>query len=281
MEIEHYIIFVGASAALSEELSELKDRITRSYIIAPAAKRGSTGITDSAIESVSRELYEKFLMDENPSCKARLYIWTYEPNSLENLNSIWKIFGHSPWVETIPACYKHKIIDTKKYIENRTGELRRLLHRISHAVFAQRKTSPLSLPLQNFESEITTDLKAYWYHQLDEMQLSSKIDKLRNRYRQTRVINRGYRDDRTLIFKPAADNECHGRPHPRGSEAKSFFCGRFRYGVSLFPGFHFDVSEEHSPTIQHMLSTLSGDKESFNGRGYVNIFPNDLILPEN
>ena len=175
----------------------------------------------------------------------------------------------------------NKLRITREHLEKRTNEIRRLLHTISHSTYAQRKSSPLSLLLRNFRSEITKELKMYWYNDLNEKQLAKQIQHFKNRYSQRKNVTKlGYRDDKELIFKPAVDAECHGKPHPIGSEYKTFFCGRFRYGVSLFPGFHFDVSAEKASTIQCELRTPSGNRRSVRNRAYVNIFPNDYILPE-
>ena len=281
MTVEHYIVFIGAGGALSDELSQVEDRIAKSCVIAPAVKKKSIGITDVAIKSAAHKLHEKLSTDGEPAQVARLYLWMYRPTSAVEFARVWRAFGHASWVEAIPTSYVDRLRPTREYLENRTRKIRRLLHTISHGTYAQRKTSPLSLPLRNFSSEVTRDLKGYWYNELDEDELSRRIRRFKNRYSQmNNAAKRGYRDDRALIFKPAEDTECHGKPHPIGSEVKTFFCGRFRYGVSLFPGFHFDVSAEKSPTIQCDLWTPSGNVRSVRNRRYVNIFPNDYILPE-
>ena len=281
MTVEHYIVFIGAGGPLADELSNLEGRISKSCVIAPAVKKKDIGVTDAAIELAAHKLHEELSTDGEPSQVARLYLWMYKPTSAEQFARVWRAFGHASWVESIPSSYLHKVRGTREYLENRTKEIRRLLHRISHSTYAHRKSSPLSLPLRNFTSAITEDLRKYWYNELSEDQLSRRIQRFRNRYSQIRnATKQGYRDDKALIFKPANDTECHGKPHPIGAEQRTFFCGRFRYGVSLFPGFHFDVSAEKSPTIQCDLWTPSGDHRSGRNRRYVNIFPNDYILPE-
>ena len=281
MTVEHYIVFIGAGGALSEELSQLEDRIEKSCVIAPAVKKKNIGITDAAINAAAHKLHEKLSSDGEPAQVARLYLWMYRPSAAVEFARVWRAFGHASWVEAIPTSYVDKLGPTREYLEDRTREIRRLLHLISQATYAQRKTSPLSLPLRNFSSGITRDLKGYWYNELGEAQLSVSIRRFKSRYSQLKnAARRGYRDDKALIFKPAEDTECHGKPHPIGSEVKAFFCGRFRYGVSLFPGFHFDVSAERSATIQCDLLTPSGNIRSVRNRRYVNIFPNDYILPE-
>ena len=281
MTVEHYIVFIGAGGPLADELANLEDRISNSCVIAPAVKKKDIGVSDAAIELAAHKLHEKLSTDDDPSQVARLYLWMYKPTSAEQFARVWRAFGHASWIESIPPSYLHKVRGTREYLENRTKEIRRLLHRISHSTYAQRKSSPLSLPLRNFTSAVTEDLRKYWYNELSEDQLSRRIQRFRNRYSQIRNADKqGYRDDKALIFKPANDTECHGKPHPIGAEQRTFFCGRFRYGVSLFPGFHFDVSAEKSPTIQCDLWTPSGDHRSVRNRRYVNIFPNDYILPE-
>ena len=281
MNIDHYIVFVGAGAPLATELSNLEGRISKSRVIAPAVKRKNIGVTSAAIELAASKLYDELSRDSDPSQVARLYLWMYRPPTAEQFARVWSAFGQASWVEIVPISYSHKVRTTKEYLERRISEIRPLLHKVSNSTYAQRKSSPLSLPLRNFTSVVTKDLKAYWYNDLNENQISKKVQQFKRRYSQTRnACKQGYRDDKALIFKPAKDTECHGKPHPIGSEYKTFFCGRFRYGVSLFPGFHFDVSAENSSTIQCDLRTPTGNRRSARNERYVNIFPNDYILPE-
>ena len=281
MTIEHYIVFIGAGRALADELSRLEDRISKSRVVAPAMRKKKTGLSDTAIERAAHELHEELSKDNDPSQMARLYLWMYRPTSSEQFKRVSQAFGHASWVETIPMSYMDKVGRTREYLQNRTNEIRRLLHEVSHSTYAQRKSSPLSLPLRNFTSAVTKDLKKYWYNDLNEEQLTKEVRRLKKRYSQLKNAEKqGYSDDRALIFKPAKDNECHGKPHPSGSEKKTFFCGRFRYGVSLFPGFHYDVSAEKSSTIECLLWGPSGERRAVRKRTYVNIFPNDYVHPE-
>ena len=283
MTIEHYIVFVGAGAPLATELFSIGRRISKSKIVAPAVQKKHVGTTETAVRLASIKLYNELALEDKPSPKARLYLWMYEPTSFAQFELVWKMFGHASWVETIPRVYLHKVKYTKEYLQNRINEVRPLLHEISGAAYAQRKSSPLALPLRNFSSQITRDLRSYWYNDLNQNQIAKQIKSFKNQYSQTKSrTKQGYRDDKALIFKPANYTECHGKPHPMGSECKSFFCGKFRFGVSLFPGFHFDVSAEYAPTIQCNLRTASGTTRSIRSerRRYINIFPNDFLLPE-
>ena len=238
------------------------------------------GLTDAAVELASSGLHKALSTETDSSEVARLYLWMFQPVSAEQFDRVWRAFGHASRVETVPRRFVHNIVGTREHLEGRMNEIRRLLDGISRFTYAQRKTSPLSLPLRNFTSGITQELKTYWYNDLTEHQLSERMHKLKVRYWQLRIASkRAYKDEKGLIFKPAEDTELHGTSHPAGSIHRTFFCGRFRFGVSLFPGFHFDVTAENSSTIQCELRTPTGSRRSVRDRIYVNIFPNDYILP--
>lgn len=283
MTTEHYITFVGAGAALSSELIKIQKRIQGATVIAPAMGKRKAGINSASTNKTLETLHSE--LANSRSCKevARMTVWFYEPDEHSQFDEIWSAFGHSAWVETIPRRYVDKLQQTREYIEKRIKEIAPLLHTLSGATFAQRKSSPLTLPLRNFRSKLTKDLRKYWYYELDEAQLKKRIKSFRHRYREMRDdALGGFIDEGALVFSPAKDEALHGMAHPTGSTAKSFACGRFRYGVALFPGFHFDVSAEKSATIQRELRDCDGNSRSVKGekREYINIFPNDHLLPE-
>ena len=281
MAIEHYIVFVGAGRPLAEELLKLEGRIAKSRVIAPAARRADVGLTDAAVELASSRLHEELSSETDSSKVARLYLWMFHPVSTGEFDRIWREFGHASWIETIPRSLFHNKVGTRERLEGRTKELQGLLHEVSGYTYGRRKTAPLSLPLRNFTSGITRELKTYWYNDLTADQLMEKIRNLKARYSQLSVKpERAYKDEKGLVFKPAEDTELHGKARPAGSMHRTFLCGRFRFGVSLFPGFHFDVTSANSSTIQCELRTPTGSRRSVRNRKHVNIFPNDHILPE-
>lgn len=283
MIIDQYIVFIGARAPLSTELLSIEKRFAKAKIVAPAVKKKHAGNTEVAVKSASTKLYDLLSLQDSPSQKARLCIWMYEPTDYSQFELIWKTFGHASWVETVPMIYFHQITATVDYLHRRINRIWPLLHEISLSAYADRRSSPLALPLRNFTSGITRDLREYWYNNLDTIQINKRIKSFKSRYVQRRhKARQGFRDDKALIFKPATDGECHGKPHPTGFEHRSFFCGRFRFGVSLYPGFHFDVSPENNTTIQCNLRTDSGSIRLMRSekRRYINIFPNDYLLPK-
>ena len=261
----------------------MKSRISGALILAPAVKKKQVGATQAAISLSLKTLFRELSGAESHSEPARLSLWLYEPETADQFREVWTSFGHSAWVETVPRSLENKVRPTREYIENRINAIRPMLHEVSAATYANRKSSPLSLPLRNFSSSITRELKTYWYNDLSLDRLSSDIKAFRMRFRQSRDKGHdGFRDEKSLIFKPAKDTECHGVAHPIGSEGKAFVCGRFRFGVALFPGFHYDVTSIKFATIQSDLKSSSGAVRSLKSekRRYLNIFPNDHLLPE-
>lgn len=283
MKIDHYIVFIGANAALSTELGSMRSRIEGARIVAPAVKKRQIGATQPAISIAMEALVSELAKATSHSEPARLSLWFYDPDNADQFRNVWAAFGHSAWVESVPRSLMNKIGPTREFIENRINSIRPLLHEVSSAAYAKRKTSPLPLPLRNFTSPITTKLKTYWYNDLDAGSLSKKIKSFRMQFRQLRGETLdGYKDDKALIFKPAKDEECHGLAHPTGAVGKAFACGRFRYGVALFAGFHYDVRDAKKRPLQVDLETSFGTVRSLRSekRTYINIFPNDHLLPE-
>ena len=109
MTVEHYIVFIGAGAALATQLFLLEGRIAKSRVIAPAVGKKQVGVTEAAVELASKKLHDQIAGEDSPSRQARLYLWMYEPTNFDNLALVWKVFGHASWVETIPRSYLHKV----------------------------------------------------------------------------------------------------------------------------------------------------------------------------
>ena len=259
-------------------------RIEGACIVAPAVKREQVGATQSAISIARHSLVTELTKATSHSEPARLSLWLYEPDEADQFRAVWRAFGHSAWVETVPrSLVNKKTWLTREFIEKRINSIRPLLHAVSSAAYAKRKTSPLPLPLRNFSSPIATKLKTYWYNELDVEGLSKEIKSLGMQFRQLRGETlEGYKDDKALLFKPAKDEECHGVAHPTGTGEKAFACGRFRNGVALFAGFHYDVTDAKKRRLMVDLETSSGAVRSLKSekRKHINIFPNDHLLPE-
>lgn len=283
MTAPHYVVFVGASASLSTELGTLAKRFEEVKVLAPAMPKLHRGLSDASTKAALDCLFREMAKDESQAEPARLTIWSYEPTTTNQLDTLWSTFGRSAWVEMVPADLINKDNKTREYISKRINAITPLIHEISSAVYCRRKSSPVPLPISNFHSTITENLKLFWYRKLDLQALVKKIKSLNERYQQSRVREEGaYKDDRHLIFSPAHDSECHGKPHPTGPHALSFICGRFRFGASLYAGFHYDVKSAKTTTIESILEDGAGKKRNMRPekREYINIFPNDHLLPE-
>ncbi|WP_197524518.1 hypothetical protein [Novosphingobium resinovorum] len=282
MASTHFIVFIGAGASLSTNLLSLGKRIAKSKVIAPAMGKKSVGVNEQSVEKAVEALYRAMKDEQAPAETARLSIWGYGPPSPDDLAHLWEAFGRSAWIEFIPIEYVHKETPTRTYIENRINGILPLLHEVSQSLYASRKSSPLPLPLFNFDSKITKHLGRFWYRGLQVDELKKEIGRLCNLFRQCKFDGaKKYSDDRNLTFEPAADGVCHGQPHPTGATPRHFLAGRFRFGASIFKGFHYEVSSSKSDTLQCTLydgGTVARALKS-EKRKYINVFPNDHLLP--
>lgn len=282
MSTKHYVLFVGASASLSSGLISLTGRIANSKVIAPAMGKKLTGVNEQSVHTSVEALFNIMAADGDQLETARFSIWTYGPPSPAQLEILWGTFGRSAWIEFVPVDLMHKDVPTKIFIENRLKTVVSLMHIVSRAVYSGRKTSPLPLPLRNFRSDVSDELRLFWYRDLDQAGLKATTERLYQKFRQRRVEGqKKYEDDRNIIFEPAGDAVCHGQPHPIGVEPEQFIAGRFRFGVSLFKGFHYEVSAAKHSTLRSTFTDGSLNQRDMTPerRKYINIFPNDHLLP--
>ncbi|MFZ4689065.1 MAG: hypothetical protein ACOYLS_07495 [Polymorphobacter sp.] len=282
MSTKHYVVFVGASASLSSELNSLAGRIANSKIIAPAMGKKITGVNEQSVQTSVEALFTLMAVDGTQLETARFSIWAYGPPAPNQLQLLWNTFGRSAWIEFVPVDLMHKNGPTKIFIESRLKSVLSLLHVVSLAVYGGRKTSPLPLPLRNFRSDVSDELRLFWYRGLDQVGVKATIERLCQKFRQRRVDGQQkYKDDHYNVFEPAGDSVCHGQPHPIGAGSEQFIAGRFRFGVSLFKGFHYEVSSAKHSKLRSTLidGSLNERNMTPERRKYINIYPNDHLLP--
>jgi hypothetical protein len=279
----HFLVFVGAGASLSTELAALKRRFQDLEVVAPAAAKQARGISNVAVQDALNSLALVLRKQGSTKHPAKLTVWAYGPDRPDQFLTLWECFGRSSWIELLPEHLVHKDGPTRIYIQNRLESITGPLHEVSHQIYNRRKTSPFSIPLSNFKSAIIARLSEHWYNGANTESLQKLIEKISRRFRQLHTTStHAHRDDRSLIFSPAADEACHGIAHPMGNTTRCFVNGRFRFGAALYPGFHYDVRHEAGP-IESTLTDCMGNRRDMRPerKRYINIFPNDHLLPEN
>jgi hypothetical protein len=278
----HYLLFIGASPSFSTELSKLSGRFQKLKVIAPAGSKGNRGITSASISLGLHQLVDRINKDKSFTETTRFSVWSYEPISTLEFESIWSFFGRSGWIEFLPRNILNIDIASRVFIENKIGNVIQSINYISLEIYNRRKNSPFSLPLTNFNSKISNELSGRWYNNIENEELRDKIKKIAKQFHQSHKKEKSFEDNRGLIFSPAEDGACHGKPHPLGDDHKCFVAGRFRFGATLFPGFHYDVRSANSPKLNSTLFDCSGDQRNMKSesRAYINIFPNDHMLPK-
>jgi hypothetical protein len=281
MSTSHFLVFVGASPTLSTELQVLKHSFQDMQVIAPAAGKRGHGISDRTVRAALEALALSLGEQQSHSQVAKLTVWAYRSDTLKMIEQLWNSFGRSGWIELVPTNLLDKIRPTRLHIQNRIEVINQLLHEVSHQVYARRKASPFSIPLSNFKSQVALALQDYWY-QVDTLEaLKSRIEKKNQRFRQFHTSGQAHHDDRSLIFSPALDTECHGMPHPIDDGNKCFVNGRFRFGAALFPGFHYDVRSEKGLLNCTFVDCMGAFRDMRpEKRKHLNIFPNDHLLPK-
>jgi hypothetical protein len=277
-----YTIFIGASALISDELHKINKGRQDVKVISPAMKGNNTGLNSESIR-FAFESFVKIMQNEEISQeKSRFLVLSFPSSNPDIVNNLLSTFGAAAWIEFISNDNCHKITKLRTEVEVTIEKLRPRLHVISHEVYGRRKSSPFCLPLKNFVSLISFELKRRWYH-CSDVEFSQRIYKFRRDFHLLQHNDsKSFVDDRGLIFSPAADTVCHGIAHPTGRTHKTFIRGKFRFGVSLFPGFHYEVSDKKGRNLRIILKdSESGERQMRSERRkYINIHPNDVLLPQ-
>jgi len=199
LSVPHYLVFIGASAALSTELITLSRRLPNIKLIAPAMPKAQCKISTASLENALMHCHAALAKETDHGETARFSVWSYLPTTAESITQIRDMFGVSAWIEFVPNTFLNKIKQTRLYIESRLKAVAPLLHLVSSAIFSCRKTSPLPLPLKNFRSPEAKKLMQFWYHDLNEDQLEKEISHLYVQHRRRRIDGQSsYKDDRAL-----------------------------------------------------------------------------------
>ena len=279
----HFFVFIGANSAISLELKMLERGRDGVIVIAPAMKKSEVGLCKASIDKAFVALLETVQSAKVIDEKCRLSVCSFPTDSFEKLTYLWKNFGGASWINFVPFTNIHKPTKLRDDVESVLIENRLMLHKISGAVYSNRRKSPFCLPLKNFISDEANMLKAHWYWGLSGEELEEKIKLTMHKHR-SRLCEDGvsFSDNRELVFSPAKDTECHGQVHPTGTNQKTYLRGKFRLGVSLYPGFHYDVKDGKGRNLQaSLIDSDSGVRDlRSEKKSYINIFPNDVLLPK-
>jgi hypothetical protein len=279
--VTDYIVFIGATPSLSTDLLALNSRLAVT-VIAPAIPKREKGRIAPTVRRAIDSLMQRLNADSKLQEKSRLSAWTYSHWARNDLSYLWDEIGRSAWIELVPSDHIDKNLQTRRYIERRYPRVRECLHSISNEVFNLRRRSPFPLPIRNFQSDCLGDFCGHWYVNMNSGQLQSRIDTICSKFRQLHPRTpKGHRDTRDLFFAPARNEVYHGIPHPIGSTDSCFLQGRYRFGAALYPGFHYDVSCDR-PLLSCTVYDCDGRRRDLGPerRSYINIFPNDHLLPE-
>lgn len=279
----HIVLFIGAGPSLSAGILKLEKSFVDTVFIAPVSRKGQRGTTSLSIQLAIEALWQNLNSAQDHTGYMRLSVWAFTPIDSNLLDELWNSFGLPGWLELLPSNLIFRDPETIQHIRQRLPLLRPLLGFVSDEVCSNRRTSALPLPFKNFQSRhLDAELTGFWYRNLTVAQLAAKISSISLRFKQIHTKYDGsHGDDRGLLFAPAKNTECHGKAHPTGSSKICFINGRFRFGVALYAGFHYDV-RENTGNLRCRLRDCEGNTREMRPekRSYINIYPNNVLLPK-
>lgn len=277
MERADIIVFVGAPPSLSTELLKLKTRGGGRRVIAVASPKSQRGINAMTVAAAAKKAALSLV--EADVEVATFSVWAYEETQTQ-FDLLWRAFGQCAWIVLLPARLRDKDVQTREQVERTLGGVKPLLHEVSYELWSRRKKSPLPLPFGNFRGAVTRDFLQPWYFGQDHAALKDFLRKKRDRFASNHKFRDSFIDDRSYIFTAAANEALHGRAHFAG-QVPCFLNGRFRFGVTGVAGHHYDVRKE-SGLLDGVFTDCEGKSRDFASerREYINIFPNDHLLPE-
>lgn len=276
-----YLVFVGPSSSLSTELSLLRSRLSIE-VVADAVGKHTLGTNEASVLRAVGALMRRVVNAERLEAISRLSIWAYMPEKDDAYDLLWQTTGGYGWVEFVPRTFINKNQLTRLYVERRYKEILGCLHIIGYEIYNRRRRSLFPLPRRNFSSPVLDNALRHWYGGYTAKQVQAHVEYLKDKYQQQHTWSqRGHKDNNGLYFMPAKDDACHGMPHPTGTSDDCFLLGRYRLGASLYPGFHYDVSEERGNLVK-TLQDCQGTPRDLRPerRRHINVFPNDHLLPD-
>lgn len=173
---------------------------------------------------------------------------------------------------------KNRLIE---FIRKAADEMREAAKLVRHELTSRRNTTPLLLPLRNFQSDVLAPLLMEASHRLCQ-ETKARIDEARQNFERRHLAREAgkdfFADRRGLGFK-SPGRYLHGVPvlGAEGSAHNSicFLAGRARLGASFYASFHYDCSYVKG-TVTGAFPNCHDGSEGYKNLDYLNIAPNDF-----
>lgn len=218
--------------------------------------------------------------------------------SLLNYAQIYADFFVSAYVTT-PACFavNEALLTTKQENEcvqrmkpafsDVITELLACTAFLSEEIQSRRNTTPLLLPLSNYDRSLVRklieDVQTELYGSTQKTQQLKKLivqfnsqagrTKVRSGSREITCYSAG-----NIVFKSPGKNT-HGVKVNSAGDNHSPFCylnGCFRAGAKIYDGFHYDCEDLNGRQIHKNFRNCCGEGETHNTL-YINIYPSDFL----
>ena len=216
-----------------------------------------------------------------------LSFWYYDfGEASRRASETWKQFFPFACQVPIPSeCYK-KDVRTREFIEVTLPLVEKWIAVVVTKVIGPRSSSPLLLPLRNFQSDML-DRIAWAFldtlHTEKSEDIPAWLRKRRNSFKHGRwgPSKRGkdcFHNSKNYAFEPSDPRDPRG-PLWLDGNAHSFLSAWLRFGATICR-LHYDVQPPRE-TVKGIFYHCNDTPVDLSGGGYtyVNIFPNDYIEP--
>lgn len=289
----HLILIAGLNDKIASRIvNHLRDSVGNTYFIAMNRRIGSKRISDSDFNNTINEL-----VDYSFNKDADSFGLVIDQN-LSNYIDIFNKLLPSSFITTPDIFPEDVHIDTdrklnecvnksKKKFELVVREIIRCVSFLNNQNQAKRNTTPLLLPVVNYEKnlvqELLCDVITEIYGAKDKEKclkdLIAKFDrkvqkhKIRVKDKEIQYYARG-----KIVFK-SPGKYTHGIKFLKNEDKHSNFCylnGVYRIGSKIHNGFHYDCENINSGKIKKDMRNCCGEGEKHNTL-YINIYPNDFL----
>lgn len=298
---KHILVFLYPSR---EILKKLGPQLAQLGVAVLALERG-VNPRESVDRYRTRILHEAAKMlavGDAKTPKIQLTFWIYEKEYCTDADNMMGELSIIAPIFTIPEELFGSVYETISFILKKFEIVQNYLNIIDTQVVGRRKTTILLLPPLNFRSDILNKFLhdfgifiknkvrehpgvSYTTFNDDKSVVAEWLDKWRrkfidrHRWRPDGISQSPcYHDLRGYAFQPTMPNADHGKPHPTDNPI-CYLRGRFRFGVSMVSGFHYDVQPLRL-FLHGYFYHCDGREEFLAESKYVraNIFPNDHII---
>lgn len=142
----HFLVFVGANAAIASELKVLEKGTKNLTVVAPAVRKQDVGPTSVAIERSKAELVAAVRAANPIDEKCRLTVCSFPSDDYDVIRLLWRAFGGAAWVQFVSQVNLHKPTLLRQEVDRLLKESLPLFIRFQVLFTAAERPPPFRSP---------------------------------------------------------------------------------------------------------------------------------------